>query len=120
MNPETYAALYGPGRPARQPRAHRPVVVALAVLVWTLTALTVSWVGGIGCVALLWALGSGEPAWWLPGCLLLLPAGAAGLVALARTPALRAMDSSARMLLLGAVACPVPAALTVLLWSRGV
>ncbi|APU41273.1 MULTISPECIES: hypothetical protein [unclassified Streptomyces] len=117
MNPSTHAALYGPWRPARPARRERPAVVALAGLLWAVTALSVAWTGGLACVALLWTAAAGEPAVGLVAPLLLIPAGAAGITALARAPRVRDLAASTRMLLLGAVACPVPTALAVWLWA---
>ncbi|MDX6764028.1 MULTISPECIES: hypothetical protein [Streptomyces] len=116
MNPSTYAALYGPWQPARPVRKERPAVVALAVLLWAGTALSVSWVGGLACVALLWTAAAGHPSGGLFLLLLLFPAGAAALVALARTSRFREMAAATRMLLLGALACPVPAVLALGPW----
>ncbi|MFE7097842.1 hypothetical protein [Streptomyces erythrochromogenes] len=117
MNPSTHAALYGPWQPARPPRRERPVVVVLAALLWVVTALSVSLIGGLACIVLLWTAGAGEPAAGAVVPLLLIPAGAAGITALARTSRLRSMAASTRMLLLGAVACPVPTAFAVWFWT---
>ncbi|MFJ1564410.1 hypothetical protein ACIOG8_09350 [Streptomyces erythrochromogenes] len=116
MNPSTHAALYGPWQPAKPVRKERPAVVVLAGLLWAVTALSVSWVGGLACIALLWTAAAGDAPGGLFLLLLLIPAGAGALTALARTSRLRAMDAATRMLLLGAVACPVPTALAVWLW----
>ncbi|MFE1898018.1 hypothetical protein [Streptomyces yangpuensis] len=117
MNPSTHAALYGPWRPARPARRERPVVVVLAALLWAVTALSVSLIGGLACIALLWTAAAGEPAAGAVVPLLLIPAGAAGITALARAPRVRDLTASTRMLLLGAVACPVPTALAVWFWT---
>ncbi|MFJ7775280.1 hypothetical protein [Streptomyces yangpuensis] len=117
MNPSTHAALYGPWRPARPARRERPVVVVLAALLWAVTALSVSLIGGLACIGLLWTAAAGEPAAGAVVPLLLIPAGAAGITALARAPRVRDLVPSTRMLLLGAVACPVPTALAVWLWT---
>ncbi|MFF9979629.1 hypothetical protein [Streptomyces erythrochromogenes] len=117
MNPSTHAALYGPWQPAQPPRRERPVVVVLAALLWVVTALSVSLIGGLACIALLWTAAAGETAAGAIVPLLLIPAGAGALIALARTSRLRAMAASTRMLVLGAVACPVPAALALWLWT---
>ncbi|MFE5722046.1 hypothetical protein [Streptomyces erythrochromogenes] len=117
MNPSTHAALYGPWQPARPPRRERPVVVVLAALLWVVTALSVSLIGGLACIALLWTAAAGEPAAGAVVPLLLIPAGAGALTALARTSRLRTMAASTRMLVLGAVACPVPTALAVWFWA---
>ncbi|MFF0552242.1 hypothetical protein ACFYUL_25185 [Streptomyces sp. NPDC004311] len=123
MNPDAPTAPYGPLWPATArgataaARAERPAVVLLAVLVWAVTALSVSFVGGLGCVALFWTAGAGGPVGGILLLLLPIPAGAAALVALARAPRVRALTGSARMLLLGALACPVPAGLAVWLWG---
>ncbi|MEW2585656.1 hypothetical protein [Streptomyces virginiae] len=116
MNPSTRAALYGPWQPSAPVRRDRPVVVVLAALLWALTALSVSLVGGLACIALLWTTAAGDPMGGLVPLLLLIPAGAAALTALARASRVRRMAASTRMLLLGALACPVPTALAVWLW----
>ncbi|WP_051806839.1 hypothetical protein [Streptomyces sp. NRRL F-2664] len=117
MNPSTHAALHGPWQPSAPVRVRRdrPAVVVLAALLWAVTALSISWVGGLACVALLWTAAAGRPAAGPVLLLLLIPAGAAALTALARTSGVRAMAASTRMLFLGALACPVPAGLGV--WS---
>ncbi|MFE0579511.1 hypothetical protein [Streptomyces sp. NPDC058874] len=120
MRPDAYAALYGRWQPAQQVHVpvgrDRPGVVALAALVWAVTVLSVAWVGGLLSVALVWGAAAGQPIgelllWFLP-----LPAGALGLTALARAPGVRRLTGSARVLLLGALACPVPTVLAVWLW----
>ncbi|WP_314242987.1 hypothetical protein [Streptomyces sp. DSM 40907] len=120
MRPDAYAALYGPWQPAQQVRVpvakERPAVAALAALLWAVTLLSVSWVGGLLSIALIWGAAAGQPIaelllWFLP-----LPAGAVGLAALARAPGVRRLAVSTRVLLLGALACPVPAVLAVRLW----
>ncbi|KJY23387.1 MULTISPECIES: hypothetical protein [Streptomyces] len=116
MNPSTHAALYGPWQPSAPVRRDRPLVVVLAGLLWALTALSVSLVGGLACIVLLWTAAAGQPLGGLIPLLLLIPAGAAALTALARTSRVREMAASSRMLLLGALACPVPTALAVWLW----
>ncbi len=116
VNPSTYAALYGPWQPAKPVRKERPAVVVLAGLLWAVTVLSVSCVGGLACIALLWTAAAGDAAGGMLLLLLLMPAGAAGITALARTSRLREMAASTRMLLLGAVACPVPTALALWLW----
>ncbi|MFB8395054.1 hypothetical protein [Streptomyces yangpuensis] len=117
MNPSTHAALYGPRQPARPVRRERPAVVVLAALLWVVTALSVSLVGGLACIALLWTAAAGEPVAGLVLPVLLIPAGAAGITVLARAPRVRDLAASTRMLLLGAVACPVPTALAVWFWT---
>ncbi|MER7730970.1 hypothetical protein ABTX80_08805 [Streptomyces erythrochromogenes] len=117
MNPSAHAALYGPWQPAQPVRKERPAVVVLAALLWVATAVSVSLIGGLACIALLWTAAAGEPAAGAAVPLLLIPAGAGALTALARTSRLRAMAASTRMLLLGAVACPVPTALAVWFWT---
>ncbi|MFE9464318.1 hypothetical protein ACFYNW_11780 [Streptomyces virginiae] len=119
MNPSTHAALYGPWQPSQQVRKDRPVVVALAGLLWALTLLSVCWVGGLFTVALVWGAAAGQPVGGLLLLLVLVPAAAAaGLTALARAPGVRRLAASTRLLLLGALACPVPAVLAVVLWIR--
>ncbi|MGN5388643.1 hypothetical protein [Streptomyces sp. JL7001] len=116
MNPSTHAAPHGPWQPSAPVRRDRPVVVVFAGLLWAVTALSVSWVGGLACIALLWTTAAGDPIGGLIPLLLLIPAGAAALTALARAPRVRRMATSTRMLLLGALACPVPTAAAVWLW----
>ncbi|MEU7600892.1 hypothetical protein AB0B78_02795 [Streptomyces sp. NPDC040724] len=120
MRPDAYAALYGPWQPAQQVRVpvgkDRRGVVALAALLWVVTALSVSVVGGLLSIALIWGAAAGQPIGELVPWLLPLPAGAVGLTALARAPGIRRLAASSRLLLLGALACPVPTVLAVWLW----
>ncbi|MDX3533684.1 hypothetical protein PV721_04750 [Streptomyces sp. MB09-01] len=117
MNPSTYAALYGPGRPTRAVPEERPVVAVLAALLWTVTSLSLAWLAGLFALAVVWGAAAGAPVGGLVLRVALITVGAAAaLTALAFAPGIRRLAVAGRLLLLGALACPVPTALAVRSW----
>ncbi|MEU9158788.1 hypothetical protein AB0D29_00670 [Streptomyces sp. NPDC048424] len=119
MNPSTYAALYGPWQPAKPTPKERPAVAVLAALLWTVTGLSLAWLASIFSIALLWGAAAGQPVGGLLLRFVLVPVGAAAvLAALAFAPGIRRMAASSRLLLLGALACPAPTVLAVMVWLR--
>ncbi|MEU1225438.1 hypothetical protein [Streptomyces sp. NPDC005828] len=109
MNPDTYATLYGPARPARPRRRGAGVAVAAAAL-WTV-ALVLLW--GLGFLAL-WGEADrgptdGIPLRWAPTCL----AVAAVPIALLCTPAVRRLSVPARALVTGLATCTIAVFLAV-------
>ncbi|WP_327415119.1 hypothetical protein [Streptomyces sp. NBC_01233] len=119
MNPSTYAALYGPWQPTKPAPEERPVVVVLAVLLWTATFLSFAWLASLFAIAVVWGAAAGAPVGGLVLRVALVLAGAAAaLTALAFAPGIRRLAVSSRMLLLGALACPVPTVLAIWSWLR--
>ncbi|MFE9928091.1 hypothetical protein [Streptomyces sp. NPDC005533] len=119
MNPSTYAALYGPWQRAKPAPKERPAVAVLAALLWAVTTLSFVWLGGLFSIALLWGAAAGQPVGGLLLRLLLVPVGAAAvLTAVGFVPAVRRLAVSSRLLLLGALACPAPTTLAIMVWLR--
>ncbi|MFJ6758223.1 MULTISPECIES: hypothetical protein [unclassified Streptomyces] len=117
MNPSTYTALYGPWQPARPVPKERPGVAVLAALLWTVTLLSVAWLASLFTIVIVWSAASGAPVGGLVLRVALIPVGAAAaLTALAFAPGIRRLAVSSRLLLLGALACPVPTALAIWSW----
>ena len=122
MNPETYATLYGPSRPAPRNTRGETAVGLLAGLLWMLTLASLGWLTFLVGMVTLWGLADGMS--WAEARDFVLPyvltvAGAAAvLVALAFAPGIRRLTPLTRLLLLGALACPVPAGLAVWSWLR--
>ncbi|WP_225801408.1 hypothetical protein [Streptomyces sp. NK15101] len=108
MNPDTYATLYGPARPA-PPRRGTGLAVVAAVL-WAVALLLLSFLGFLA----LWAEADAGPAEgfplrWAPICL----AVAAVPIALLRTPAVRRLTVPARALVTGLAVCSMAIGLAV-------
>ncbi|MFF9852663.1 hypothetical protein [Streptomyces litmocidini] len=108
MNPDTYAALYGPARPA--PRHRGTGVAVVAAVVWAVALLLL---GCLGFLAL-WAEADtgpaeGTPLRWVSVCLAL----AAVPIALLRTPAVRRLSAPARALVTGLATCSTAVGLAV-------
>jgi len=118
VNPDTYAALYGPGRPAAPARSERPVVAALAGMLWAATCMSAIWLASLFAIALVWGAAAGAPVGTMVLWALIPVGGAAALTALAFAPAVRRLSVSGRMLLLGALACPLPTGLAVWTWFQ--
>ncbi|MFJ9819903.1 hypothetical protein ACIRU3_32485 [Streptomyces sp. NPDC101151] len=122
MNPETYATLYGPGRPAqRNTRGETAVGLAAAVL-WILTLASLGWLTFLVGMVAVWGLADGMSwaevrAFVLPYALTVAGAAAA-LTALAFAPGVRRLTPLTRLLLTGALAFPVPAGLAVWTWVQ--
>lgn len=117
MNPDTYAALYGPWQPAKPAREERPLVAALAGLLWAATCTSLLFLAGLFTMAVVWGAAAGAPVGGLVLRVALIPVGAGALLtALAFAPGIRRLAVSTRLLLLGALACPVPTGLAVWAW----
>ncbi|MFD9521203.1 hypothetical protein [Streptomyces sp. NPDC059979] len=117
MSPSTYAALYGPWQPTRPVAKERPVVTVLAALLWTATFLSLAWLASLFGIAVVWMAAAGGPVGGLVLRVALVVVGAAaGLTALAFAPGVRRLAPASRLLLLGALACPVPTALAIWSW----
>ncbi|MFK8909719.1 hypothetical protein [Streptomyces sp. YS-3] len=111
MNPTTYATLYGPYRPPRpRPRPGQAVVIGLAAAVWGMTLASLALLTLVVGMAALWGAADGAPVrdFVLTYFGTVLGAAAA-LGALAFAPGVRRLAPASRLLLLGALACPVPA-----------
>ncbi|MEW2130585.1 hypothetical protein [Streptomyces sp. NPDC005435] len=111
MNPETYAALYGPYRPVPRRRRTDTLLTVVAVLLWLVTLFPFGLLTFLMGTASLWALADGTPWAEVRGMLLvyvLIPAlAAAALTALGFVPPLRRLRLPARLAVLGAMACPL-------------
>ncbi|MFF5976691.1 hypothetical protein ACFY7C_34820 [Streptomyces sp. NPDC012769] len=117
MNPDTYAALYGPGRPAPVPagRKGETVLAVLAGLVWAAVLTLLAWPAFAFLLTVTWLAAEGEPVDGLLLAGLGVPLAATALLALlARTPVVRRMSMPGRFLTIGAVALPI--ALGILTW----
>ncbi|MFI8238885.1 hypothetical protein ACIF83_16695 [Streptomyces sp. NPDC085866] len=122
MNPQTYANLYGPAQPAQPQRRGETVVGLLAALLWMLTLASVGWLTFLVGMVALWGLADGASwaetrAFALPYALTVAGAAAA-LLALAFAPGVRRLTPLTRLLLLGALAFPVPTGLALWTWVR--
>ncbi|MFF0479334.1 hypothetical protein [Streptomyces sp. NPDC004284] len=110
MNPDTYATLYGPARPAPSRRGIGVAVVA--VLLWS-AALTQ--LGLLGFIAL-WAEADAGPTEGLPLHWPPIPLAIAAVpIGLLRTPAVRRLSAPARALVTGLALCLIAVGLTVVL-----
>lgn len=110
MNPDTYATLYGPARPA--PRRRGTGVAVVAAVLWSVALLLLA---GLGFLAL-WAEADtgpteGIPLSWVPICL----AVAAVPIGLLRTPAVRRLPVPARALFTGLAVCAI--AIGLVIWA---
>ncbi|MFF3842410.1 hypothetical protein [Streptomyces sp. NPDC001930] len=108
MNPDTYAALHGPARPARS--HHGTGVAVVAAVLW---AVALVLLGGLGFLAL-WAAADtgtaeGIPLHWALICL----AVAALPIGLLRMPAVRRLSVPARALVTGLAVCSVAVGLVI-------
>lgn len=119
VKPQTYAALYGPWRP--EPASHRgqTVVVVVAAMLWGLTAMSLVWLAFLVGMTALWVAAAGEPiADFLLRYVLIAVGAVAALTALAFAPGVRRLAAERRLLLLGALACPVPTTLAITTWIQ--
>ncbi|GAA3392947.1 hypothetical protein [Streptomyces roseoviridis] len=110
MNPDTHAALYGPGRPApaRAGRTGETVLAVLAGLVWAVVLTLLAWPAFALLLTVTWLAAEGEPVGGLLLAGLGVPLAAAAFLALlARTPVVRGLSAPGRFLTLGAVALPI-------------
>ncbi|MGV9337620.1 hypothetical protein [Streptomyces sp. NPDC003688] len=121
MNPETYAALYGPYRPVPRRRRADVLVSLLAALLWLITLFPFGLLTFLMGMASVWALADGTPWAEVRGMFLayvLVPTLAvAALAALNFVPALRRRRLPVRLAVLGAVACPLSVGAVLWTWS---
>lgn len=119
LSPKAYDALYGPHRPTHRPSRGDTVVAVAAGGLWALTLGSLAWLTLLVGVVAVWAAAAGEPVGDFLWPFFLTVAGAAvALSALAFVPGIRRLTSAIRLLLLGALACPVPTGLAILTWTR--
>ncbi|MFB7213036.1 hypothetical protein [Streptomyces sp. NPDC056255] len=117
MNPSTYARLYGPPRPA--PRPGRTGVVVLASTLWVLNAASLAWLTFLVAMIALWGAADGMAVGgFLLQFVLIVTGGVAALTALAFAPGVRRMTWAGRLLLTGALACPVTTGVAIVAWSQ--
>jgi hypothetical protein len=115
VDSHTYATLYSPWKPAPPPR--RTGVRLLAGVLWGITMMSMAWLTCLVGMAALWGAAAGAPmGGFLLDCLLGVASAAAVLGAVAFAPGVRRMEVPYRMLVLGMIACPVPAVLAVWTW----
>ncbi|MGW8767868.1 hypothetical protein ACWGN5_35890 [Streptomyces sp. NPDC055815] len=101
MNPDTYATLYGPARPAPPPHRGTAVTVVAAVL-WTVALLLLGFTGFVA----MWAEADRGPTDGIPlGWVLICLTIAAVPIALFRTPAVRRLSVPTRALVTGLATC---------------
>ncbi|MFD7978583.1 hypothetical protein [Streptomyces sp. NPDC059071] len=121
MNPDTYAALYGPGRPPAPVSRRREVGTVLAVVaVWLLVMVFASGPLLMVGIAAVWGLAEGaDMGGFLLASALIGLAVAALPVAAAFVPAVRRLSVAGRLLVVGLVALPFAAGLN-FVFSRAV
>ncbi|MFF4574712.1 hypothetical protein [Streptomyces sp. NPDC001410] len=122
LNPQTYATLYGPARPAPRNSRGETAVGLLAAVLWILTLSSLGWLTFLVGMVAVWGLADGMSwpevrAFVLPYALTLVGA-AAVLTALAFAPGVRRLNPLTRLLLTGALAFPVPTGLAVWTWVQ--
>ncbi len=119
LNPHTYATLYGPWQPTPQPRPARPVVAALAAVVWVVTLASLGWLTFFVGMVAVWGSAAGVPVGgFLSRYALTVIGAAAALTALTFAPGVRRLAVETRLLIAGSLACPAPTALAIWLWTR--
>ncbi|WP_369228887.1 hypothetical protein AB5J56_00520 [Streptomyces sp. R21] len=116
MNPGTYARLYGPPQPA--PRRERTNVTALAAAVlWTATAASLAWLTFLVALAALWGAADGAAVGGFVQQYVLAVGGATALLtALAFAPGVRRLSWAGRLVITGALACPLASGLAIGSW----
>lgn len=115
MDSHTYATLYGPWKPAPPPR--RTGVRLLAGGLWGITVASMAWLAFLVGMAALWGAADGASVGgFLLDWVLRVAGAVAVLGAVAFAPGVRRLQGPHRMLLLGILACPVPAVLAVWTW----
>ncbi|MFH0521434.1 hypothetical protein ACHBTE_30165 [Streptomyces sp. M41] len=119
LSPKAYDALYGPYRPTYTPSRGETAVAVAAGGLWALTLVSLGFLTLLVSIVAVWAAAAGEPVggFLWPFCLTVAGAAAA-LTALAFAPGVRRLAPAARMLLLGALACPVPTCFALVTWAR--
>ncbi|MFD5795860.1 hypothetical protein ACFWIO_20430 [Streptomyces diastatochromogenes] len=122
MNPETYTTLYGPARPAPRNSRGETAVGLLAAVLWILTLTSLGWLTFLVGMVALWGLADGmswaEARGFVLPYALTVAGAAAALTALAFAPGVRRLTPLTRLLLTGALACPVPTGLAVWTWVQ--
>lgn len=119
MKPQTYAALYGPWRPEPVSRRGQTVVAVAAAVLWVLTIMSLAWLAFLISMTALWGAAAGAPVGGLLLRPVLVAVGAVvALTSLAFAPGVRRLAAESRLLLLGALACPVPTTLAITTWVQ--
>lgn len=119
LSPKAYATLYSPYRPTHQPSRGETVVALLAGGLWALTLASLAWLTFLVGMVAVWGAAAGQPIGDLLRTFFLTVATAAAtLIALAFAPGIRRLAPATRLLLLGALACPVPTCLAVVTWAQ--
>ncbi|MFD7490864.1 hypothetical protein ACFV8T_00310 [Streptomyces sp. NPDC059832] len=115
MNPSTYARLYGP--PQLAPRPRRTGVAVMAWMLWTLNVASLAWLTFLVALTALWGAAEGTAVGGFVLQFVLIVTGAAvALTALAFAPGVRRLHWAGRLLLTGALACPVTTGLAIGSW----
>lgn len=119
LSPKAYDALYGPHRPTHSPNRAETAITVAAGGLWALTLGSLAWLTFLVGIGAVWAAAAGEPVGDFLWPFVLTVAGAAvALTALAFVPGIRRLTPAARLLLLGALAFPVPTGFAILTWIR--
>lgn len=119
LSPRAYDALYGPYRPTHNPARAGTVIAVAAGGLWALTLGSLAWLTFLVGIGAVWAAAAGEPVGEFLWPFVLAVTGAAvALIALAFAPGIRRLTPATRLLLLGALACPVPTVFALQTWMR--
>lgn len=119
LSPKAYDALYGPYRPTYSPSRAETVVTVAAGGLWALTLGSLAWLTFLMSIWAVWAAAAGEPVGdFLRPFVLTIAGAAVALIALAFAPGIRRLSPAVRLLLLGALAFPVPTGFAILTWVR--
>ncbi|MFJ9807906.1 hypothetical protein ACIRTB_06730 [Streptomyces sp. NPDC101158] len=120
MNPDSYTALYGPGRPAPAPRRGQAGVAVLAGLVWAVVLVLLSYPAMLVFLAVFFGAATGVPVGDVVLWSTLVGLGAFGApVALTFLPPVRRLPVPTRFLLAGGVALPLVSGILVWMASQG-
>ncbi|MFP3991678.1 hypothetical protein U9R90_30255 [Streptomyces sp. E11-3] len=119
MNPQTYATLYGPWQPTPRRRRGQTAVAVLGAVLWAVTLTSLAGLTFlVGLSALLGSAAGVPVGGFLLRFALAVAGAAAALAALGFAPGVRRLEWPNRMLLLGSLACPVPAVLAISTWIQ--
>ena len=119
LSPKAYDALYGPYRPTYSPNRAETVTTAAAGMLWALTLGSLAWLTFLVGIVALWAAAAGEPVGdFLWPYALTAGGAAAALTGLAFAPGIRRLTPATRLLVLGALAFPVPTGFAITTWIR--
>ncbi|MEV3991947.1 hypothetical protein AB0J57_23830 [Streptomyces sp. NPDC049837] len=103
--------------PAPAPRG-KTLYVVLAAVLWAVTVLSLSSLAVLVMILSVWAASVGEsPVPFLLRAALALVVAGGALAAVYFAPGMRRLSRSARLALLGALACPVPVTAAVWAWA---